>query len=383
MKEFKKIVETYKNIDFKKNKAAIATVVRVEGSSYRRAGARMIMTDDGRWTGAISGGCLEGDALRKARKAILDNSPSLVTYDTMEDKSAMELGIGLGCNGIIDVFIEPITHEDNNQLDLIRSFLDHKKADVMATIYKVDNMNGFSAGDRWLLSELKEGNNEVVIQSLREDMKVVLESHKSIDVEYRCEENQTLNVFIEFLHPGLDLIIFGAGYDAIPLARIASEVGFNVTVTDDCVAHIAPVKFPTVDSLIHASREQVVCRLSINPFTAAVLLSHNYKYDLQVLKSLITTDIRYIGIMGPSKRFEKMKVEIESNGTVFSVNTMKKIFSPVGLDLGAETPEEIAISIVSEIQAFFNNRSGLMLKDRTGPIHKREQTLKLKIDHTR
>src|ERR1041385_1347586 len=119
MKDFKIILSEFNKVDLKKNKAAIATVVRVRGSSYRSPGARMLITDDGRWVGSISGGCLEGDALRKARKVMMDQQPLTVTYDTRE-KSNQNLGIGLGCNGVIDVFIEPIdTSTNTNPMQLI------------------------------------------------------------------------------------------------------------------------------------------------------------------------------------------------------------------------------------------------------------------------
>src|SRR6478609_5476085 len=108
MKEIKKILDKYSNIDFNNRKAAIATVVKVEGSSYRRAGARMLMTDDGRWEGAISGGCLEGDALRKARQVIIEKKPVLVVYDTRDDSTG-NMSANLGCNGVIEVLIEPVT----------------------------------------------------------------------------------------------------------------------------------------------------------------------------------------------------------------------------------------------------------------------------------
>src|SRR5687768_8745665 len=123
MKDFKTIVNEYQKIDFTQRKAALATVVKVRGSSYRSPGARMLITDDGKWVGSISGGCLEGDALRKARQVMSSNAPMTVTYDTREE-SNQNLGIGLGCNGVIDVLIEPINHDGvNNPVDTFKEII--------------------------------------------------------------------------------------------------------------------------------------------------------------------------------------------------------------------------------------------------------------------
>ena len=138
MKDFKTIVSEYKKIDFAKRKAALATVVRVRGSSYRSPGARMLITDDGRWVGSISGGCLEGDALRKARQVMADNKPMTVTYDTREE-SNQNLGIGLGCNGVIDVLIEPLDANDKNPVQLFESFENATGSLAMATIFAGPN----------------------------------------------------------------------------------------------------------------------------------------------------------------------------------------------------------------------------------------------------
>src|SRR5260221_13760760 len=128
MKDFKAVVDAYRKIDFTQHKAALATVVRVHGSSYRSPGARMLITNDGRWTGCISGGCLEGDALRKARQVMNDHRCITVTYDTREE-SNQNLGISLGCNGVIDVLIEPVNPADeNNPIKLFGTFIESKES---------------------------------------------------------------------------------------------------------------------------------------------------------------------------------------------------------------------------------------------------------------
>src|SRR5882757_7921622 len=135
MKEFKAIINEYNKVDFTRHKAALATVVRVRGSSYRSPGARMLITDDGRWVGSISGGCLEGDALRKARQVMNDRKPITVTYDTREE-SNQNLGIGLGCNGVIDVLIEPA----HSSIQLFEKFIESQEPLALATVFSEDNI---------------------------------------------------------------------------------------------------------------------------------------------------------------------------------------------------------------------------------------------------
>jgi xanthine/CO dehydrogenase XdhC/CoxF family maturation factor len=153
---------------------------------------------------------------------------------------------------------------------------------------------------------------------------------------------------------------------------LAKSLGWNVTVTDECVAHIAPVFFPGVDKLTLCERKFIEKDFLITPFTACVLMSHNYEYDRDVLKLIVKTETPYIGLLGPRKRFDKMIAEFNSEGITLSINQLHKIHSPIGLDVGAEAPDEIAISIISEIQAKFTSRSGGFLKYKSGPIHDRD-----------
>jgi xanthine/CO dehydrogenase XdhC/CoxF family maturation factor len=150
---------------------------------------------------------------------------------------------------------------------------------------------------------------------------------------------------------------------------MAHEIGWSTTVTDDCIAHLTPRRFSSADAIIYSSRDTIKEKLPINNRTAAILISHNYKYDLKVLAELIDSPAPYIGILGPKKRYEKMSLELGINN---ESQISKRIHAPIGLDIGAETPEEIAISILGEIKSFFAKRNGGNLKERKGPIHVRE-----------
>ncbi|MEI9917283.1 MAG: XdhC family protein [Bacteroidota bacterium] len=344
MKDFKIILSEFNKVDPDKHKAAVATVVRVRGSSYRSPGARMLITDDGRWVGSISGGCLEGDALRKARQVMIDNKPITVTYDTNED-SNQDLGIGLGCNGIIDVLIEPAA----NAIGLYTEIVSVEEPVALATTFD---------GEKYLVNFSTIPKN-----SIEEKLLSLFETKQS-----HTETIDGVEVFLELIQPGFKLIIFGGGFDARPVSQLAKSLGWEVEVTDECVAHIAPVFFPTADRLSLCQRQFIDRDFNITPYTACVLMSHNYEYDRDVLKKLVNTRAPYIGIMGPRKRFDKMI----KDGLQLSDHQLEKIHSPIGLDIGAEAPDEIAVAIISEIQARFSNREGGFLRSRSGAIHKRD-----------
>lgn len=372
MKELKAIHETYKLVDFTKHKAALATVVRVKGSSYRSPGARMLITDDGKWVGSISGGCLEGDALRKARQVMTEKQARCVTYDTREE-SNQNLGIGLGCNGVIDVLIEPVDPNDvHNPVLLFESLMKMDTPVSLATVFTGDLE---LVGKKILLTggstKIQNLNNNSLEQVIEKDLIELFESKKSEAKKYIIDQQET-EVFIELIQPTISLMIFGGGFDARPVSQLAKTLGWNVMVTDECVAHIAPIFFPDADKLSLCQREYVDQEFNITPYTACVLMSHNYEYDRDVLKRLLKTDTPYIGILGPRKRFDKMLKEFSDQNIQLTENDWHRIHSPIGLDIGAEAPDEIAVSIIAEIQGKFTNRSGGFLKYRTGPIHHRD-----------
>ncbi len=367
MKELKAIVAAWEHARQYHRQMALATVVRVHGSSYRSPGARMLITDDSRWTGSISGGCLEGDALRKARQVMLDKKPLTVTYDTREE-SNQSLGIGLGCNGVIDVFFEPIDPASpDNPLELFKIILSHNQPVLLATLF-----NGVLAGSKLLLDQ--EG--KTLFSTFDKDSEFAVKPELLNLPSAGSSKVNTVgagDVFLELIQPSISLIIFGGGFDARPVSSLANTLGWEVQVTDECVAHIAPVFFPSAGKLSLCKREFIERDFTISPFTACVLMSHNYEYDRDVLKKLLLTATPYIGILGPRKRFDKMRDEFEREGLVLTADDLHRIHSPIGLDIGAETPDEIAVSIVAEIQSKFTNRSGGFLKYRSNPIHQRDQ----------
>ncbi len=370
MKEQKSILEAFKKLDLQARKAVLATVVKVRGSSYRSPGARMLITDDGTWVGSISGGCLEGDALRRARTVMMNQKPITVTYDTREE-SNQNLGIGLGCNGVIDVLLEPIDGKGaNNPIKLFEHIVSIDEPVGMATIF-----TGKWTGEKLLVSwngnSISKISNSELNDIVLKDLPSLFTSHKSQAKVYEFAGEQ-FDVFLELIQPSISLIIFGGGFDARPVSQMAKTLGWTVSVTDECVAHIAPLFFPSADKLSLCQRQFVDRDFKITPYTACVLMSHNYEYDRDVLRTLLKTSSPYIGILGPRKRFDKMLDEFAKDGLALTSNDHHRIHSPIGLDIGAETPDEISTSIISEIQAKFSNRSGGFLKYRNAPIHQRD-----------
>jgi xanthine dehydrogenase accessory factor len=368
MKEFASIVSEYSKIDFTQRRAALATVVRVRGSSYRSPGARMLITDDGKWVGSISGGCLEGDALRKARHVMSTNAPMTVTYDTREE-SNQNLGIGLGCNGVIDVLIEPINHSSNaNPVNRFKEIISVNEPVAIATVFSSSDET--LIGKKIIVPSAIEAN-DAVANAVKPDLETLFETKRSEAKTYQTD-TVVFDAFIELIQPTVSLIIFGGGFDARPVSHLAKSLGWDVTVTDECVAHIAPIFFPTADNLSLCQRQFIDRDFAVTPYTACVLMSHNYEYDRDVLKKLLQTETPYIGILGPRKRFDKMLDEFAKQNITLKAEDHHRVHSPIGLDIGAEAPDEIAISIIAEIQSKFSNRSGGFLKYRSGPIHHRD-----------
>jgi xanthine/CO dehydrogenase XdhC/CoxF family maturation factor len=331
----------------------------------------MLITDDGKWIGSISGGCLEGDALRKARQVMTDKIARTVTYDTREE-SNQNLGIGLGCNGVIDVLIEPVDSEAaSNPVKLFEQFIASKEPLALATIFNAAS----GVGEKLILRSTNELQDYFSDKSLSEqvlqNLKLLFETKRSHAKSFLSDNGES-EVFMELIQPSVALIIFGGGFDARPVSQLAKTLGWEVRVTDECVAHIAPLFFPTADKLSLCHRDFIDRDFDITPFTACVLMSHNYDYDRDVLKKLLKTETPYIGILGPRKRFEKMQAEFEQQGLHLSSQDAHRVHSPIGLDIGAETPDEIAIAIIAEIQGKFLARSGGFLKYRNAPIHQRD-----------
>lgn len=364
MKEIKSIVDAYNKIDFSATKASLATVARVEGSSYRRSGARMLVLDNGTYLGGISGGCLEGDALRRAQKAIAQDKPSIITYDTTQDDGA-QIGVGLGCNGIIDVLFTPLhKNEINNPVELLATLTNIREPKIVVTITAAQQNDLLGKtllyeNDEQFAKSFAASNISSLVVT---DIKNCISKQSSSTITY---EQAGLKLFIEVLLPVTHLVLYGGGYDVYPMTRIAREIGWNVTVVTNI--HKADKSLFTIaTNVLHNKGEE---KPAIDAYTAVVLMAHDYKTDFANLQQMLNTDTNYIGMLGPRKRSQKMFDALAAEGRAIDEQNMQRIFTPAGLDIGAATPEEIAIAICAEIRSVFAGRNGSSLRLRQGTIY--------------
>ncbi|WP_125723048.1 XdhC family protein [Flavobacterium ustbae] len=367
MKEISEILKAYSEAKKAGKKTSLATVVKVEGSSYRQPGARMLVTEDGLLTGAISGGCLEGDALRKALLSIHQKQNKLVTYNTGNEDDA-EVGLQLGCNGIVHILFEYINDdEENNPIQLLQQLELERKEAVIVTVFSLKR-NAFQIGTTLFFrkdSPILNHNNEVL--NLISDVKEVLKSKASV-VKKLQEENDS-EALIEYIKPSISLVIAGAGNDIQPLVKLAAVLGWKISIGEGRATHATVKRFPKASQVSVLKPEQFLDNITIDDQTYFVLMTHNYKYDLAVLKSLLQTNCHYIGILGPKSKFSQMLDDLSLEGIALNEEQLSRIHSPVGLDIGAETSEEIALSIISEIKAVASARIGTSLKYKSGKIH--------------
>ena len=370
-KEISDIVKAFKIACHEGRRTALATVVCVEGSSYRMPGARMLVEDNGAITGAISGGCLEGDALRKALQAINQQQNKLVTYNSLEAED-MEFGLQLGCNGIVHIIFEPIDASlPHNPVAVLENYLLKRKEAVLVTLFSFKNRTAAQPGTCFFLnSDISKDKiqDPTLADIIRQEANEVLENRASLLKQYAGYE---LSAFFEFLQPPVSLVIVGAGNDAMPLVKMATVLGWQITIIDGRVTHANKKRFPNVHKLIVGKPEDVIGQIAIDSRTVFVLMTHNYNYDQAIVKTLLLTKSKYIGLLGPKKRWETMHAALAVQGTIVTDEQNAKVFGPTGLDIGAETPEEIALSILAEIKTVMAGHQGGSLRLRNARIHSR------------
>lgn len=374
MKEIKEIVAAYEMASQAGKRTALATVVHVEGSSYRRPGARMLVTEDGQLTGAISGGCLEGDALRKARLVINQHKSLLVTYDTMDDDDA-KLGVGLGCNGIIHILIEPIAPDNpDNPMLKLKDFLAQRQEVVLVTLFCLADRHAPQPGTCLMIKDSGKIIGKYDTGSLRNE--IIREAQNALKdkasrVKNYLVEDLSLTAFIEFLQPAISLVIIGAGNDVIPLVQMARVLGWETTVVDGRPNLASAERFPTATRVLVAKPNQVLPQITLDSQTVFVLMTHNYNYDWDLLKELLLKEISYIGVLGPKKKMDRMIADLQEGPNQLKEFKEDNLYGPLGLDIGAETSEEIALSVLAEIKAVLSKRKGQFLRDKRDTIHPR------------
>lgn len=300
MNETRAIIESFDAAHRRGERCALATVVSVEGSSYRRPGARMLVTETGSSTGTISAGCLEADVVEHAQRVIRNGAAKLVEYNTAAASDEMAWGLGLGCNGIVRVLVEPLA-DDSSHLETLR---------------------------------------------------------RSLNVPVSFNLVHPAGVFTEILLPPVPLIVFGAGNDALPVVELAHRLGWQTEVVDPQARSASRTRFAIADRVTLARPGEIAAHVRITPRTLTLLISHSYEHDLAFLRYVLASPAPYIGVMGPRQRTDQMLTELSPT------HDTSRLHAPVGLDIGANGPVEIALSIVAEMRAVLDGRSGGMLRER-------------------
>ena len=354
------------------NALALATLVKTSGSTYRHPGARMLVLRNGEPIGSVSAGCLERDVVKKAHAASRKGENILVTYDTSAEEDIV-FGAGLGCKGTVHILVEPLrpgSAADDFTRYAGRVF-QRRQSGAAATVCQVLGNVPVRIGDRLMVDA--DGNVTGRIEEPSLNTKLLaaaaesLSENRSRTMEFELPGGM-VEAFVEVIHSPVPLVIFGAGYDAGPLSRMAKEAGFHVTVADARPAYAQVARFPEADAVVVVRPEEIAA-LGLNKITTAVVMSHNYLTDCAFLKALLPLNLRYLGLMGPRARALQIIQDLRLGGMESAEDVLGRIHSPVGLDIGAENPEQIALAILAEIQAVMAGCPGGSLREKKGPIH--------------
>lgn len=332
--ELKTIIQQYEKRQQFGDAAVLATVVALDGSSYRRPGVRMLIFENGDMVGAVSGGCVEKEVLRQAQSVFSSKVSKVMVYDGR---------YRLGCEGILYILLEVFKPNET----FIAQFWDtinKRKPFYINSFYNKGHSEStayhtvFSFDDTFLFVN-------PTIENLADG----------------------LPSFKQKMHPCFQLVIIGAEHDAVQLCTYAALTGWEVTIVANPNEEKTEKDFPGIKKLLNAEAETF--QLKMDEQTAVVIMTHSFVKDLQFLIALKEEKGAYIGLLGPSRRREKLFNDLLERCPDISEEYLEQIHGPAGIDIGAETPQEIAISVMSEILTVVNKKEPSLLKDKAGKIH--------------
>jgi len=318
------------------NKIALATVVALEGSSYRRPGVRMLLKEDGEMKGAVSGGCVEKEVFRQAKSVFNDGKPKMMTYDGR---------LRLGCEGIIHILLEPFNITET-QFEAFESTLNNRKRFTCESFYAKEVGVNEAMG-----SQINLNGKSYPFRS-----------------SFQTDTIKELDQFSQEFFPPFQLYIFGAEYDAVNLCKTASDLGWEVTVVADPDESKTIAYFSGVKQLITPAYEQLDTS-KIDKQTAVMVMTHSFNKDVQYLMALRNTFPAYFGLLGPKHRRERLLDKLLEYYPETSLGFLDQLHGPARINLGAEKASEIAISIVAEILSVVKKQEPIALREKTGGIH--------------
>jgi xanthine dehydrogenase accessory factor len=332
--EFKNCINSYSKANKKGLKTVMATLVALEGSSYRKPGVRMLILEDGTMTGALSGGCVEKEILRQSESVFQTNQPKMMTYDGR---------YRLGCEGTLYILIEPFHPDDALILEFEKALEERKAFQIKTSYSKQEGVN-----DNWGSFITFDKDNGFGF---------------SKTANREAKGSGTSLIFEQQLQPCFRLVIVGAEHDAVQLCLSASVLGWEVVIITNAANQKTALDFPGVHQLLKVEPNELQLN-EINQHTAIVLMTHSYAKDLQYLIALKETQPVYIGLVGAMKRGQKLINDFVEYHPLVEEGFLDKIHGPAGLNIGAQTPQEIAMSICSEILAITRQQKPDFLKNK-------------------
>ncbi len=337
-------------------RAALATVVRVRGSAYRHEGAKLVVAEDGSTAGNVSGGCLEQDVREVARQVIRNGEPALRSYCSSADEIAA-WDLGVGCEGQVDVFVEPAEARPKE-----RALLDERRPFVACGVMPGEGGRPGKGRRLIVTADHSEGDLGSPDTSARATTKAreLLETGES-----GIHEIAGRSIFFDVLVPPPQLVVLGAGDDARPLVRLAADVGFRVVVVDRRPGYLTRERFAGAAALVESAGDELEAVLPLDAECYAVVMNHNFADDQAYVRALLKTPVAYVGMLGPRQRTERILRNLAAERPMDE----GRVYGPVGLDIGTDGAEQVALAVIAEILAVRSGRRARSLRERRAAIH--------------
>jgi xanthine/CO dehydrogenase XdhC/CoxF family maturation factor len=371
--ELTDVLQAIESLSARGDKLALATIVAVRGSTYRRPGARLLVPEEGELVGNISGGCLENDVADVAKIVMREGMARIVSFDLTADDDEV-WGWGLGCNGAFELFVEP-ADKAAEVAGALRIALEEERPICMVTVLD-STVPGVEQGDRILVrpgGAAERSFGDAALDAAAGEAALEQIGAERSQIRALAGTSGQARAFVEVLEPPLRLVVCGAGHDAVPLVRQAASLGWSPVVVDDRAEFLNRERFPDAAGFVLVERPDKVAEVApVDERAYVVVMTHNFLRDKEYVRSLLSSPVRFIAMLGPAVRTERLLTELRDEGVEIGDDARGRLRGPAGLDLGAEGPEEIAAAICAEIVAVKRGRGAGFLKDRPGPIHERQ-----------
>jgi len=348
-------------------RGVLATIIAVDGSAYRRPGAKMVVREDGEGIGHITAGCLEDEVGRLAEEVLEAGEPRVERYDLRPDTDDDVWGLGVGCNGLVTILLEPL---DESYRAVVDAVDEGRNVGVVTVVDAEEDESAVGARGYYHPEDESFDLDRAFPGDVAERVRPAVADLAS---RGRADsfEIEGYTVFVDGIATPDDLVVVGTGNDVGPVVELGARAGFRVTVAGFRGSNATPERFPEADEVVSTSPARIREKLDLHGDTYVVVATHNFVDDRIAVDELLASPVPYVGLLGPRERFEEMLEEFETEERTFTEDELDRLYTPVGLDLGGGAPYQIALSIVAEVLAVSNDRRPEHLKEREGPIHER------------